>query len=322
MSYNKLDTLLDKIQEYIDEGKSIRSIAREVLGKESRESSIRGAIKRGDLTTKGINPLSVVKGTPKMLVIDIETAPILANVWGLFKQNIGLNMIHQDWYVLSYCAKWVGDDSKVYYEDKRNSYNTEDDSGLLEGIWKLLDEADIVIGQNSVRFDTKKLNSRFILNGMKPPSTYRQIDTLLMAKKAFSFTSNKLEYMTDKLCKKYKKLKHGNFAGFEMWKECLSGNMKAWEEMEEYNIHDVLSTEELYTILRPWYRSHPNMNLYHDSDDVVCSCGCSDWEHKGYHYTNLSKFDKFQCTSCGTEVRGRVNLLPENKRKSLRANII
>ena len=52
---------------------------------------------------------------------------------------------------------------------------------------------------------------------------------MLIAKECFGFTSNKLEYMTDKLCKKYKKLKHGKYAGFELWKECLHGNMDAWQ---------------------------------------------------------------------------------------------
>ena len=316
--YNKLDAAIrEVIQEALDSGMSNRKAAREVLGKESRESSIRSAIKRGVLTRN--QTTSPTK--PKMLTIDIETAPILANVWGLFQQNISLNMIHQDWYVLSYCAKWAGADGDIYYEDKRDSFNTEDDSDLLKGIWKLLDEADIVTGQNSVRFDTKKLNARFLLNGMPPPSSYRQIDTLQMAKKSFGFTSNKLEYLTDKLCKKYKKLKHGKYAGFEMWKQCLAGNMDAWREMEEYNIHDVLSTEELYTILRPWTKNHLNLNVYNESEEVVCSCGHTEWEHSGYHYTNAAKFDKFKCTSCGAENRGKVNLLPKGKRDSLRSNL-
>ncbi len=318
MKYNKLDeTVLALLQNALDEGLSVRAIARDVLGKESRESSIRGAIAR-DKLIRGSGKAK--QHNAKMLVLDIETAPVLANVWGLFQQNVGLNMIHQDWYVLSYCAKWVGSD-EVFYEDKRSSYNTEDDSELLKGIWHLINEADIVIGQNSVRFDTKKLNARFLLNGMPPPSSYRQIDTLHMAKKSFGFTSNKLEYMTDKLCKKYKKLSHGNFAGFELWKQCLAGNPDAWQEMQDYNINDVLSTEELYTILRPWTKNHPNMNLYHDSEEVLCSCGHSEWEHAGYHYTNLSKFDKFRCKHCGAENRGRVNLVPKTKRETLRGNL-
>ena len=59
---------------------------------------------------------------------------------------------------------------------------------------------------NRKAVDNKKLNARFMLNGMQPPSSFRNIDTKILAKRYFGFTSNKLAYLTDKLCKKYKKL--------------------------------------------------------------------------------------------------------------------
>ena len=257
----------------------------------------------------------------KILFFDIETSPILGNVWSLWQQNVGLNQIAQDWYVLSWAAKWQHED-EVMYQDKSKSWDSEDDSELLEGIWKLLDEADIVVGQNSKRFDEKKLNARFIMNGMKPPSAYRSVDTLEIAKRHFGFTSNKLEYMSDKLCKRYKKLKHGAFAGFELWKECLRGNPLAWAEMEEYNIHDVLALEELYDVMKPWYRAHPNVNLYTTTNDTSCVCGANSWKHNGYHYTNLSKFDRFACTECGATQRGKVNLLSQEKRETILRNVL
>lgn len=258
---------------------------------------------------------------PKILVIDIETSPILGAVWSLWKQNVSLNMIKSDWYILSYCAKWYHRD-EILYEDKKDSWETVDDLPLLESIHALLDEADIVVGQNSIRFDTKKINARFIQNGLRPPKSYRQVDTMVEAKKYFNFTSNKLEYLTDKLCKKYKKLKHAKFSGFELWSACLKGDPDAWAEMQEYNCVDVLATEELYEILRPWMKGHPNINLYNDSLTLRCVCGSEDFSHSGYHYTNTSKFDKFKCDDCGAEVRGKVNLIPKDKRVTLMSNII
>lgn len=259
--------------------------------------------------------------TPKILTIDIETSPVLAAVWGLYNQNVGLSMIHKDWYILSYAAKWL-DSDEVIYNDKSGSWKNEDDLSLINEIWELLNQADIVIGQNSKRFDVKKINSRFVINGLKPPTSFKQVDTLEIAKRTFGFTSNKLEYMTDKICTRYKKLKHANFAGYELWKECLQGNPLAWDEMQEYNIHDVLATEELYIKLRPWMKNHPNLNLYTDEVSNVCVCGANDWEHSGYHYTSVSKFDKFQCNSCGAEVRGRVNHFSKDKCKSLTMNLV
>jgi DNA polymerase elongation subunit (family B) len=183
----------------------------------------------------------------KALVFDIETFPILAYVWELKDQNIGLNQIHTDWSIAAWGAKWLGTQTVVYQD--RQHYS---EKKLLKGIWQLLDEADIVITQNGKSFDSRRLNARFIHYGMNPPSPYKHIDTYLLIKSAAAFTSNKLEYLTDKLNKKYKKLSHGTFPGMLLWKECLKNNPKAWKEMRRYNINDVLSTEELYNHVKAW----------------------------------------------------------------------
>src|ERR1017187_8428682 len=178
--------------------------------------------------------------TQKVLVLDIETAPIIACVWGLKDQNIGLNQIQRDWSIIAYGAKWLGDPAtKMMYEDLRNFKDITDDTKLLKSLWKLLDEADILITQNGQSFDAPKINARFILHGMKPPSPYRHLDTYRIVKRVTEFTSNKLEYLTDKLCTKYKKLHHHKFPGMSLWNECLKNNRAAWEEMKIYNIHDV-----------------------------------------------------------------------------------
>lgn len=255
---------------------------------------------------------------PKVLLLDIETAPMLGYVWGIWDQNIALNQIHTDWYVLSWSAKWLDDPpSKVMYMDQRKAKNIEDDYTILKGIWGLLDEADIIITQNGRKFDAKKLNARFIMHKMQPPSSYKHIDTLAIAKKHFGFTSNKLEYMTDKLCTKYKKLKHAKFSGFELWKQCLKGNQEAWKEMEKYNKYDVLSLEELYQKLSPWDNT-VNFNLYHDDEDHICKCGSRDFKHNGYKYTETAKYRRYKCKVCGHETRGKENLFSKEKKKSLR----
>jgi DNA polymerase elongation subunit (family B) len=236
---------------------------------------------------------------PRVLLFDIETSPILAYVWKLFDQNVALNQIHTDWHVLSWSAKWLDDPpSKIMYRDQRSAKNIEDDSQILKALWKLLDAADIVVTQNGKAFDQKKLNARFIIHGFQPPSTYKHIDTLAIAKKHFGFTSNKLEYMTEKLNKKYKKLKHEKFAGFEMWRQCLAGNVAAWRAMEKYNKYDVLALEELYHKLVPWDDS-VNFNLYHGGIDHVCRCGSTEFERRGYHFTATGKFQRYRCKKCG-----------------------
>lgn len=253
----------------------------------------------------------------KCLLLDIETAPILAHVWALFDQNVALNQIKKDWHVISWAAKWLGE-TKIHYADQRHAKNVEDDKKLLAPVWKLIDEADILITQNGKRFDLKKLNARFLLNGYQPPSRVRHIDTLIIAKKHFAFTSNKLDYLSDKINKTHKKSTHATFHGFDLWKQCLAGNINAWRELEKYNKQDILALEELYTRIYPWDNSI-NFNAYTDeSAPKTCHCESSAFNRNGYKFTDYGKFQRYRCRKCGAESVSKVNLLSKEKRKLLK----
>ena len=85
------------------------------------------------------------KAGPRILIYDIETAPLIGQLWSLWQDGIGLNQLQQDWYIMSFAAKWLGED-EVFYFDQSDAWDMEDDKDLLVELWKLLDEADIVIG--------------------------------------------------------------------------------------------------------------------------------------------------------------------------------
>jgi uncharacterized protein YprB with RNaseH-like and TPR domain len=260
------------------------------------------------------------KQGPKVLFFDIETAPIAGYVWGLWDQNVALNQIKDDWFVLSWSAKWLNDD-KVMYEDLRGTKKVRSDKKILPGIWQLLNQADIVVTQNGKKFDVKKLNARFVIHGFQPPAPYKHIDTLVLAKKHFGFTSNKLEYLSNTLNEKYKKLV-GNrkFEGFNLWKECLAGNLQAWKEMESYNKYDVLALEELYKRLIAW-DSTINFSLYNEDEGHVCTCGSTKLHARGYTFTSAGKFRRYQCQECGKWSKGTENLFSKDKKNSLTRSI-
>jgi DNA polymerase elongation subunit (family B) len=240
---------------------------------------------------------------PRSLVLDIETTPMEAFVWGRRDVNIDLSMVKKDWQIMAWSAKWLGE-KKVYYKDTRNA---EDDAGILFVLKGLLDEADIVITQNGQSFDIRKINARLIFHGMQPPSPYRHIDTYRFAKSIGDFTSNSLEYLTDKLCVKYKKLKHLKFPGITLWKECLNGNPQAWEEMKRYNIHDTLATEELYMKLRAWM---PEGMPKPHSNELHSSLHCATCDYKGtmvkwgFYRTNKGIWKRYSCPNCGAFSKG------------------
>lgn len=253
---------------------------------------------------------------PKILIFDIETAPITAYTWGLFDQTVGLNQIKTDWHLLAWAAKWHGDPaSKTVYMDNRKANDVTDDKKLVEGLADLLNDAEIVITQNGDAFDIKKLNARAVLNGLPPIKACRSTDILKEGRKVFKFTSHKLEYIADKLNKKYKKLKHHEYPGFDLWKAVLGGDIKAWNVMKKYTIHDVLATEEAYDTIQGWIKTQ-NLATYFDDAKVRCLCGSADVHKKGFVYTNAGKFQGYKCNTCGKRPHGNTNLLSIQKKRN------
>jgi DNA polymerase elongation subunit (family B) len=241
----------------------------------------------------------------RCLVLDIETAPMLAYVWGRHDQNIALNQILGDWRVISWAAKWLGTPT-----NKIMQMDTEfrKERAILGQLWELIDAADIVIGQNSKAFDMKKLNARFIIHGMQPPSPYKHLDTYLIAKNSFAFTANSLEYLTETLCKKYKKLKHAKYPGMTLWHQCELGNSDAWKEMRKYNIHDVLATEELYEKLKAWApKNAPSV--------FAVGCGvCGGTMSKNGVRAGVQLF---RCRSCGRATSVKLKKSADDARKAV-----
>lgn len=255
----------------------------------------------------------------KIGIIDIETAPIVGNTWGLFDQTIGLNQIERDWAVLSFSFKPLGASRKdIEYKDNRDKADPRDDYDLCFRLGQILDEYDFLIAQNGKRFDLRKIRARLIKHGFPPHSPVKVIDTLLMAKQVAAFTSNKLEYLAAELTDEPKE-QHKEFPGYELWKECLAGNLKAWQCMQRYNVRDITACEKVYLRLRPWVNDHPNVNVYHDDNDVVrCKvCGSDNVERRGYQYTNVGQYHRYRCGDCGGWSRSRYTLNPIKARRNL-----
>ncbi|MDE2101803.1 MAG: ribonuclease H-like domain-containing protein [Patescibacteria group bacterium] len=231
----------------------------------------------------------------KILLLDIETAPNLVHVWGLWKQNVGINQIIDAGYVMCWAAKWHGGSEIMF-----GSLNVCSPKKMLRAIYKLIDEADAVVHFNGKSFDMPTLNKEFLLQGWTPPSTYEQIDLLETVRKQFRFTSNKLDFVAQALGLG-KKVKH---SGHELWIGCMAGEAKAWKEMEAYNKQDVVLLEKVYNKLLPWVLSHPNRVLYNPDVKGCPKCGHDKYIAKGYRYTQAGVYQRYRCNNCGGWFRG------------------
>lgn len=253
----------------------------------------------------------------KILLFDIETLPMKAYTWKLFKPMLSYTNIIEDWCCLSWSAKWLFDSEMMGDVLTSSEAVKRDDKRIMQSMWSLLDDADIIIGHNAKSFDVKKLNTRFIMNGLKPPLPYQVIDTLEISRKYFSFSSNRLDYL-GQLMKNKSKIE----TNFELWKKCDNGDEESLGYMMKYNHQDVLLLEEVYLELRPWIKSHPNLAVYMETDKESCpSCGSEQLTWKGHYATQSGKYAAFRCDNCGTIGRCRTSTLSKEQRGVLNVSV-
>ena len=231
----------------------------------------------------------------KLLLLDIETSPNVAHVWGLFKQNIAISQLIDSSYVMCWAAKWLGSE-EVMFGSVRHGRKK-----MLQRIHKLLEQADAVVHYNGSRFDVPTLNKEFLLLGWHPPASFQQIDLLKTARQRFKFPSNKLDYVA-KALGVGGKTKH---AGHQLWIDCLAGDQQAWSTMEEYNKNDVTLLEKVYWKLLPWIKGHPNTSLYDGSPMACPTCGSSSVVKRGFAYTQTVKYQRYACKQCGAWSRAK-----------------
>jgi len=250
---------------------------------------------------------------PKILIMDIETAPLLGYVWSLWKQNIYDEQLVSDWFMLTWSAKWLF--GETTYSDRLTGTEAKEqyDKRIVKSLRVLLDEADIVVAHNGKRFDIPKVNARMVFHDLKPVSPYQQIDTLLVARKEFGFSSNKLNSL-GKMFGFGEKID----TSFELWSSCMEGKDNALIEMEDYNKRDVDLLESIYLKMRPWIKSHPNIGLFVESNEPICPvCGSSKLKWKGHYHTMTGKYKTFRC-QCGALGRQRVSVVS----KDVKANLL
>lgn len=227
----------------------------------------------------------------KVLVLDIETRPSLGYVWQLWDQNISLSQLVEVGEVVCFAAKWAGK-KKVFFKSVYHHSKEE----MVQSAWDLMDEADAIVHYNGRAFDIKHLNREFLLAGLTPPSPHKDIDLLTVTRSRFKFVSNKLDHVAEQLGLG-NKLGH---SGFQLWVDCMASDPKAWKKMKQYNVQDVALTENLYEILLPWIKNHPNVSLHNGVEEFSCrNCGSTDLQRRGYSYTGSSRFQQYLCKGCG-----------------------
>ena len=252
--------------------------------------------------------------SPKVLLFDIETSTLNVKTFYIGSRvSIQHYKIMDDWFMLGYAAKMLDDKDVMSEIVTPEEAIARDDRRIVEGIWKLINDADVVIAHNAKRFDVRKINWRFAMHNLPKPQDFQIVDTLIQTQKHFASSSHKLDFLASEFS--LRKKEHTEFA---LWVDCEHGDPKALAYMNHYNESDIWALQDLYLKIRPWVSSHPNLGLFIDDNDPMCPyCMSKDLVEDGEYKTSVSSFQCYRCQECGATPRGRTSSVSKEKRVGL-----
>ena len=236
---------------------------------------------------------------PKILTYDIETTPLLAWIWRLGKQVVRHDQLHDDWAqynIICIGYKWMHEREVhvLQWDKKHNS------SKMIEEFDKVIEQADIIVGQNSDSFDYKHINAQRLMHGLDPLPNWAGVtfeDTLKMARKYFNFPSNKLDYFSKHLLGRGGKIK----MELSDWVHIVTKSKeapKAMAKMIKYQKKDVLDGEATFKLFRKHCLPKLNRATFSGQGHACIHCGGNNLHKRGLAYSGTSVYQQYHCNDC------------------------
>jgi hypothetical protein len=256
-----------------------------------------------------------MKNKAKKLIIDIETAPLVTASWGIGDQRISHDMILEDPSIFMVQWKWEGN-KKVHTLDITDfdgwEKNWRDDGDLVAAIADEIDSADVIVGQNSKRFDEKWIKAKLLAHGLDDTFGYLHHDILLAARRHFRLTSYKLDYVA-----KFLGIGAKIHTDLSWWMDLLQsagqGDWKRFKrrinKFKKYGKHDVVLAEQVYHKILPYC---PEWNSIMVPGQVNDHCDCGGKFFKNgtrVCRTNGGVYQRYCCNKCGKSKRGSKNMI-------------
>jgi len=237
--------------------------------------------------------------SPKILVFDIETSHNLMLAFDAYNPN-PVNNIVEERNILTASWKWLGDD-KVYGAAV-NAATPRDDRAVLLALAAAIIEADAVVAHYGDKFDMPYVRARMAINNLPPLPRVKQIDTCKIAKGVFKFNSNRLDYLGHVFGLGRKKK-----IPAETWHYCVDMRLskrkrkEAIDEMQDYNMEDILLLEKVYGRLIPFVPNLMNWTkAFKDQRDVCPACGGEHIQYRGVAIKQSKRYRRYQCQECGS----------------------
>jgi uncharacterized protein YprB with RNaseH-like and TPR domain len=190
----------------------------------------------------------------KIMVYDIETSRMEFTGWWTGKQYVNHKQIRTEPRIISIAWKWVGEDEVKHLTWDKNHC----DKDMMVNFLKEYNKASMVIGQNNNSFDNKWINTRSAKHKLRVDRYVKSFDIYRMAKRYVRLTSYSMAFMAKYFGLTLKQ----SHEGIHMWDMIEYGSKDEQKEylqkMIDYNKGDIVTTEELYMTLKPYFGSVTN----------------------------------------------------------------
>ncbi len=247
-----------------------------------------------------------------LLPYDIETSHMEVTTFYIGRKvSVYHNQIRSPSKVISIQYMYGKDKKAKYLEWDRvrdvAGPNGFDDSNMLEEFaTNILPKADILIGQNSDRFDFITLNERAKVHGLSILDIKPSIDILKLSRQSFRAASHKLDYRSQQ---------QGLGGKIQMcdqdWLDIEYNGVPVSKKMAPYGCKDVEDTYKLFWKELPYYRSLPPavekvvLSFLGGKKEVVAAVKpkCASCRSKHRLATDIKKLTKttFKCNNCKTK---------------------
>ena len=174
-----------------------------------------------------------------MLFLDTELSPSFGAYYSP-RWETSILWPTQEWRFLCFSYAW--DDGKIVNIQSFNEKFT------VMKLWKLLDQADIVICHN-VAFDVGKAYAKFLEYHLPPPRPFKTFCTLRKYRKLAKMESNKLGDLGEKLGFGDKI----DIEGKRFWRKVLEKDPVTIKRMIQYCNHDVRLLRKIYKVIEPFF---------------------------------------------------------------------
>lgn len=234
---------------------------------------------------------------PRIISFDLEVSPALGYFYPPTWETRVLKAVHRQ-KLMSFAWQIVGE-KKIHARNlsQMDTYKVDpqNDKLLVMELHKILSTADILLGQNSDKFDVRMANYFFLLCDLEPIPPVKYIDTKKIASRYFKFMNNTLDNLGEEMGYGGKtEITYAN-----LWVPAfLEGDKKSWKLMDIYCKNDVDQTTKIYLKMRGFMHQHPSLSRISGEESSCPRCGGYDFRIKAYRTTNTSRYHQYQCNNC------------------------